>query len=81
MPKSSENKPSAAENPKDSSFEENLAALEALVQKLEAPETPLDQIIASFSEGQKLLKACQKRLQEAELVLEKAMEEGKTEKI
>lgn len=66
---------------KEPTFEENLAALEALVQKLEAPETPLELVIASFSEGQKLLKACQKRLQEAELVLEKATEEGKTEEI
>ena len=63
------------------SFEQSLEALEALVKKLESPETPLDQIIASFSEGQKLLKVCQKRLQEAELILEKATEDGKTEKI
>jgi exodeoxyribonuclease VII small subunit len=69
------------ENPKDPSFEQSLEALESLVKKLEAPETPLDQIIASFSEGQKLLKICQKRLKDAELILEKAGEDGKTEKI
>ena len=63
------------------SFEESLAALEALVKKLEAPDTPLEQVIASFSKGQELLKACQARLSEAELVLEKATEGGKTEKI
>lgn len=53
-------------------FEEALAKLEALVTRLEAPDTPLEKVMASFSEGQKLLKICQKRLQEAELVLEKA---------
>ena len=63
------------------SFEESLAALEALVKKLEAPETPLEQVIASFSKGQELLKVCQARLNEAELVLEKATADGKTEKI
>ncbi len=56
------------------SFEKSLEALEALVKKLEAPDTPLEAVIASFAEGQKLLKACQKRLSEAELVLEKAEE-------
>ena len=66
---------------KEPSFEEAMAALEALVRKLESPDTPLETVIASFTEGQKLLKACQKRLQDAELVLEKATEDGKTEKL
>ena len=69
------------ENQKEPSFEENLAALEALVRKLEAADTPLETVITSFTEGQKLLNACQKRLQQAELVLEKATEDGKTERI
>ena len=58
-------------------FEKSLENLEALVEKLESPETPLETVIASFTEGQKLLKVCQKRLREAELVLEKVAEEGK----
>lgn len=68
LPGKSENEPS---------FEEALASLEALVEKLESPNTPLEKVIASFTEGQKLLKVCQKRLQEAELVLEKAGESEK----
>ena len=70
---------SAPDSQKQPSFEESLASLEALVQKLEQPETPLETVIASFTEGQKLLKVCQKRLSEAQLVLEKASADGKTE--
>jgi len=62
-------------------FEENMAALESLVKRLEAPDTPLETVIASFAEGQKLLKACQKRLQDAELILEKVNADGTREKI
>lgn len=65
---------SANKDGKEPAFEEALASLEALVEKLESPDTPLEAVIASFTEGQKLLKVCQKRLHEAELVLEKADE-------
>jgi len=74
-------KPSADKAPASVSFEDSLAALEALVKKLEAPDTPLDQVIASFAKGQELLKACQTRLNEAELILEKATADGKTERL
>lgn len=59
-------------------FEESMSALEALIEKLEDPKTPLESIVETYAEGQKLLKTCQKRLEAAELKLEKAQADGTT---
>jgi len=66
---------------KDLSFEASLEALEALIEKLEDPKTPLDSVVATFTEGQKLLKVCQARLEAAELKLEEAGKDGKTKEL
>ena len=48
------------------SIEQNLRALEALVQAMEAKELPLDEAMKLFEEGIALSRVCQKLLTEAE---------------
>lgn len=48
-------------------FETAFAELEAIVDKLEAGELPLDESLALFESGQVLVARCNKLLQEAEL--------------
>jgi len=62
----------------EKSFEESMSELEALIEKLEDPNTPLESIVQTYAEGQKLLKACQARLEAAELKLEQANTDGST---
>jgi exodeoxyribonuclease VII small subunit len=64
------------------SFAEQLETLEALVARLESPDTPLELVVSTFTEAQKLMSSCQKRLAEAELILEKATAtDGQTEQM
>ena len=51
---------------KEPSFEESLARLESIVASMESGELGLDDMIARFEEGQKLIARCQKRLTEVE---------------
>ncbi len=53
------------------SFEQALAALEEIVQSLEAGDVPLDQSIALYERGEKLRAACQKRLDDAQARIER----------
>lgn len=58
----------------DPSFEDALKRLESVVETMESDELPLEQLLARFEEGTKLVRVCQARLAEAELkiqVLEK----------
>jgi exodeoxyribonuclease VII small subunit len=48
------------------SFEEQLAALESVVELLERGELPLDESVRLFEEGVKLSNACKKELEAAE---------------
>ena len=48
-------------------FEEALTRLEELVQELESGELPLEDSIARFEEGQRLLCVCTELLERAEL--------------
>jgi exodeoxyribonuclease VII small subunit len=48
------------------SFEEQLAALESVVEQLERGELPLDESVRLFEEGVKLSNACKKELEAAE---------------
>ena len=52
------------------SFETALQKLEAVVDSMEQGEVPLAELLAKYEEGSKLLKACEARLQEAELKIE-----------
>ena len=56
---------------KKMSFEEALAALEAIVQDLEGGEVPLDQSIAIYERGEELKKHCGALLKAAEDRVEK----------
>jgi exodeoxyribonuclease VII small subunit len=64
---------------KEPSFEQALEKLEGIIEKLESPDTELEKVIDTNTEGQKLLKSCQKHLDSAQLKLEKALENGQTE--
>jgi len=47
-------------------FEESLAELEQLVEKMEAGNLPLEEALSLFERGIALSRACQKSLKEAE---------------
>ena len=61
----------ASEETKAVSFEAALKRLEDIVQTMESGETDLDTMIASFEEGQKLVKLCTEKLNEVEKKIEK----------
>ncbi|WP_269526549.1 exodeoxyribonuclease VII small subunit [Coraliomargarita parva] len=62
------------------SFEQALEKLETIIEEMEGGETPLAELVAKFEEGSRLLKACQSKLNEAELKIEKLnLDTGTTE--
>ena len=64
---------------KDKKFEENLADLEVIVQKLENGDVALEEAIAEFQKGMQLSKDLQKTLDQAEKTLVKVMQADGTE--
>ena len=56
---------------KQSSFEDALNELEALVEQMESGDLSLDQSLAAFEKGVALTRQCQKALSEAELKVQK----------
>ena len=64
---------------KEKKFEENLADLEVIVQKLENGDVALEEAIAEFQKGMKLSKELQDSLDKAEKTLVKVMQEDGTE--
>ena len=52
------------------SFEVEMAKLEQLVDSLESGTVSLDELVAKYEEGMRLLKSCQSSLQAAELRIE-----------
>ncbi|TVQ51909.1 MAG: exodeoxyribonuclease VII small subunit [Rhodobacteraceae bacterium] len=56
------------------SFEEAMAALEAIVDTLEKGEAPLEESIALYERGAKLKAHCEARLKDAELRVEKIVQ-------
>lgn len=61
----------ADEEPAEPRFEASLAALEAVVAKLESGELELEQALAAFEEGVALARRCSNRLEAAELRIQK----------
>ncbi len=59
---------------KEKKFEENIADLEAIVQKLESGQVPLEEAISEFQKGMKLSKDLQETLDQAEKTLVKVMQ-------
>lgn len=57
-------------------FEESLARLESLVEKMESGELSLEESVKTFEEGIKLTRECQKALQEAEQKVKLLIEEN-----
>jgi exodeoxyribonuclease VII small subunit len=53
------------------SFEAALRRLEEIVRKLETGDTPLDQAIDLYAEGDRLKQQCEKRLADAQARIEK----------
>jgi exodeoxyribonuclease VII small subunit len=51
-------------------FEESMARLEEVVEAMQSPELPLDQVIERYEEGMKLIAACSARLEAAEQKIE-----------
>jgi len=64
---------------KEKKFEENLADLEVIVQKLENGDVALEEAIAEFQKGMKLSKELQASLDKAEKTLVKVMQADGTE--
>ena len=58
------------------SFEQKLAALETVVEKLERGDLPLEESVRLFEEGVKLSDACKKELEEAEGRIQILVERG-----
>jgi exodeoxyribonuclease VII small subunit len=58
------------------SFEEQLTALETVVERLERGELSLDESVRLFEEGVKLSSACKKELEAAEGRIQVLVEQG-----
>jgi exodeoxyribonuclease VII small subunit len=58
-------------------FEEQLMALESVVEKLERGELSLDESVHLFEEGVKLSNACKKELEAAEGRIQILVEQGR----
>ena len=64
---------------KEKKFEENLADLETIVQKLESGDVALEEASTEFQKGMKLSKELQDTLDQAEKTLVKVMQADGTE--
>ena len=51
----------------DLRFEDALKKLEAIVEKMESDDLPLESLLSCFEEGTRLAKICQAKLADAEL--------------
>ncbi|MBB5339633.1 exodeoxyribonuclease VII small subunit [Tunturiibacter gelidoferens] len=58
-------------------FEEQLTALETVVEKLERGDLSLDESVHLFEEGLKLSNACKKELEAAEGKIQVLIEQGR----
>ena len=57
------------------SFEQNLKALEKIVEQLESGNTSLDEAIGLFQKGKALGKECEARLKEVEMKIRQLTED------
>ncbi|MAV16870.1 MAG: exodeoxyribonuclease VII small subunit [Gammaproteobacteria bacterium] len=60
-------------------FESALTELEKIVLKLEDDSINLEESVQSFEDGIELVKKCQKQLKEAELKVNKLLDDGSLE--
>ena len=61
----------------EKTFEENMAELQKIVEKLENGETNLDDAIEEFQKAMDLIKSCDSKLKEAEDTINKIVDENK----
>ena len=61
---------------KAATFEQALEELEALVERLEAGDLPLEEALTDFERGVKLTRECQQKLASAEQKVRVLMEES-----
>ncbi len=61
-------------------FEESLARLETIVERLEKGDLPLEESLKIFEEGVRLSKGCLKMLEEAERKVEILLKDGEGKK-
>ncbi len=61
---------------KKQSFEESMDRLETIVKDLESNEKPLDETIALFEEGLKLVKNCDEKLKQFETQVDTLIKEN-----
>jgi exodeoxyribonuclease VII small subunit len=59
-----------------SEFEKALAELEALVERLESGELPLEESMKQFERGIQLARACQQQLKQAELRVQQLVQKN-----
>lgn len=60
----------------DLSFEESLEQLEAIVNKLETGDVPLDDAIDEFTKAMQLVKVCNAKLNNAEEAIAKIVQDN-----
>ena len=65
MPKASTS-PTTLPSPLPAKYEQAMQELEALVQRMESGDLPLDQLLASYERGAALLQLCRDKLQAVE---------------
>lgn len=63
----------------ETSFEDSLQKLEAIVKRLEEEEIPLESSLKLFAEGQTLARACEEQLKAAENQIRQLMEKSSGE--
>ena len=59
-------------------FEESMQSLESIVKSLESGQLSLEESIQAFEQGMQIGKVCQKTLKDAELRIEKLMDDHQT---
>ncbi len=77
MAKPAQNQPQTASET-EVPFEQAIAELESIVKDMESERMPLDQLVERYERGNRLLKTCQQRIQEAEQRIE-MIASGKSE--
>ncbi len=60
----------------EKTFEENMAELQRIVEKLENGDTNLDDAIEEFQKAMNLIKSCDSKLKEAEDTITKIVDEN-----
>lgn len=62
---------------KELSFEQALANLEEIIQRMESGEAPLDSLITHYQTGVKMLKLCREKIESAEMNIKEVQEKDK----